>query len=226
MVNFLLQLNLTYKWAFNNTLENINDLPAIDSQSKDVSNLDEDPYAEPVYSNVIYQQNHQKFGSIKHTRYSEKSQQLQQNAGNNIYPYKVESFQHFGTITCTAQNAIGSSGPCLYHIMAAEIPDPVRNCSATNATANSLHILCVPGRDGGIQQYFHIEIYDEENQIILYNTSFKSSDFILKRLPSDSSFRIKITAYNLQGSSSPFRLRGKTLPAPLLRTGKNKNIYY
>lgn len=201
-------------------MENINELPTIDSGNKDAtSNLDEDSYvAEPVYSNSLYQQNHF-LGSIKNThRYTDGSVKQQLPSGH-IYPYKVDSFQHFGTITCVAQNSIGQSGPCLYHIMAAEIPDPVRNCSSTNSTANSLHVFCVPGKDGGIQQYFHVEIYDELNRSILYNTSFKSSDFLLKRLPSDTSFRIKVTAYNLQGSSNAYRLRGKTLPAPLLRTG-------
>lgn len=136
-----------------------------------------------------------------------------------IYPYKVESFQHFGTVTCNAQNAIGQSGPCIYHIMTADIPDAVRNCTGFNATANSVQLSCIPGKDGGIQQFFHVEIIDEHRRVVLYNTSFKHADFVLKRLPSDSVFRIKVMAYNLQGSSAPFRLRVKTLPAPLLRTG-------
>lgn len=38
---------------------------------------------------------------------------------NSIYAYKVESFASFGTITCTAENDIGQSGPCMYNIVAA-----------------------------------------------------------------------------------------------------------
>lgn len=170
------------------------------------------------------------FGSSKQNQQHQPSQRYQDpsslpvrvSATVHIYPYKVESFQHFGTITCNAQNAIGQSGPCLYHIMAAEIPDPVKNCTASNSSANSIQISCQPGRDGGIQQYFHIEIYDEQTRTVMYNASYKSSEFVLKRLPSDSVFRIKVTAYNLQGASSPFRLRSKTLPAPLLRTGMSQ----
>lgn len=136
-----------------------------------------------------------------------------------IYRYKVESFQHFGTVTCNAHNSIGQSGPCLYHIMAAEIPDPVRNCSVSNVTAYSVHIICEPGRDGGIQQYFNIDVIDFDSGYSIYNTSFKSSSFVLKRLPSDSVLLLKVTAYNLQGSSATYRIRTKTLTAPLLRTG-------
>lgn len=38
---------------------------------------------------------------------------------NSIYTYKVETFASFGTITCTAENDIGQSGPCMYNIVAA-----------------------------------------------------------------------------------------------------------
>lgn len=232
------QLNLTYKWTFNNTLDNIVELPTIESLTNDANVMSSHVYDDATsyntdvpYTNVIVhnpshsgsknqqQQIHQK---KQNRRFPEiASAVVKPSASAHIYPYKVESFQHFGTITCQAQNAIGQSGPCLYHIMSADIPDPVRNCSASNSTANSIHISCQPGKDGGIQQYFHVEISEDQSRTILYNISYKSSDFILKRLPSDSIFRIRITAYNLQGSSTAYRLRGRTLPAPLLRTGKN-----
>lgn len=138
----------------------------------------------------------------------------------HIYRYKVESFQHFGTVTCNAHNSIGQSGPCFYHVVAAEIPDPVRNCAVSNTTAHSLHVACEPGRDGGIQQHFKVDIFDSNSGSSVYNTSFKTASFVLKRLPSDSVLLIKVTAYNLQGSSSTFRIRTRTLTAPLLRTGK------
>lgn len=143
----------------------------------------------------------------------------------HIYRYKVESFQHFGTVTCNAHNSIGQSGPCFYHVIAAEIPDPVRNCTVSNTTANSLYIACEPGRDGGIQQNFNIDIFDTTSGSSVYNTSYKTSSFLLKRLPSDSVLLIKVTAYNLQGSSATFRIRTRTLTAPLLRTGKyHRNV--
>lgn len=103
-----------------------------------------------------------------------------------------------------------------------DLPDPIKNCTSFNATANSIQIQCIPGYDGGIQQFFHVQIYDELNRQILYNTSYKYPDFTIKRLPSDSVFVIRVTSINLQGpSKTPFRLRGRTLPAPLLRTGKS-----
>lgn len=219
-------MNLTYKWTFNNTLDNIAELPPVHTLHTDESNhvkigddSHDDVYAPSMYSNQANHQSHHHHSSkSKHHRFSH-AQTKSRPMDGRVYPYKVETFQHFGTITCNAQNAIGQSGPCIYQIMTADVPDAVRNCTGFNVTANSVQISCIAGKDGGIQQYFHVEIIDEQRRMILYNTSFKSADFILKRLPSDSMFRIKVMAYNLQGSSAPFKLRIKTLPAPLLRTG-------
>lgn len=41
------------------------------------------------------------------------------NNNQGAYLYKVENFTSFGTISCSAENQYGSSGPCLYHIMVA-----------------------------------------------------------------------------------------------------------
>jgi hypothetical protein len=42
-----------------------------------------------------------------------------QSNSQGAYLYKVENFTSFGTISCSADNSYGSSGPCLYHIMVA-----------------------------------------------------------------------------------------------------------
>lgn len=140
---------------------------------------------------------------------------------NNVYPYRVDSFQHFGTIACQAQNAIGQSAPCLYHIMAAEIPDAVHNCTASNATATAVHVHCVAGRDGGIRQHFNVEVFEEHpNERRLYNTSFGRPAFVVRRLPSDAQLLLVVTAFNAQGwAAGAARVRVRTLAAPLMQTG-------
>lgn len=113
---------------------------------------------------------------------------------------------------------------CLY-VPFADLPEPVKNCTAYNATANSLQIQCIPGYDGGIPQHFHAQIYDELTRQILYNASYKYPEFTVKRLPSDSAFNIRVTAVNAQGPSKvAYRVRGRTLSAPLLRTGRSSPI--
>ncbi|XP_075168713.1 sidestep V [Haematobia irritans] len=144
---------------------------------------------------------------------------------NNVYSYHIESYESFGAISCVASSAMGQSQPCWYHVQPADLPEPVKNCSAYNFTANSMQIQCIPGYDGGIPQHFHVQVYDELNRQILYNTSFRNPEFTVKRLPSDSVFVLRITAVNAQGPSKvAFRLRGRTLSAPLLRTASSTAV--
>ncbi|XP_043644831.1 uncharacterized protein LOC122614334 isoform X2 [Drosophila teissieri] len=144
---------------------------------------------------------------------------------NNVYSYHVESYESFGAISCVASSPMGHSAPCWYHIQPADLPEPVKNCTAFNATANSLQIQCIPGYDGGIPQHFHAQIYDELTKQILYNASYKYAEFTVKRLPSDSAFVIRVTAVNAQGASKvACRLRGRTLSAPLLRTASSTAV--
>lgn len=212
------QQNLTYTWTFNNTLESTIDLTTHDSASAISEGVlsDDQPHTESAFANMVAAASPQ--NPRFHDALTMTPAKLTSSA--HIYRYKVESFQHFGTVTCNAHNAIGQSGPCYYHIIAAEIPDPVRNCSVSNTTSNSLNIFCEPGRDGGIQQNFNVDVFDTILGSSVYNMSFKTSSFMLKRLPSDSVLLIKVTAYNLQGSSATFRIRTRTLTTPLLRTGK------
>lgn len=39
-----------------------------------------------------------------------------------------------------------------------DLPDPVTNCSAYNATAYTMQFTCSPGIDGGIKQSFFVEV--------------------------------------------------------------------
>ncbi|EDV98338.1 GH23057 [Drosophila grimshawi] len=144
---------------------------------------------------------------------------------NNVYSYHVESYESFGAISCVANSPMGHSQPCWYHIQPADLPEPVKNCTAYNATANSLQIQCVPGYDGGIPQHFHAQVFDELTRQILYNASYKFPEFMVKRLPSDSAFNIRVTAVNAQGASKvAYRVRGRTLSAPLLRTASSTAV--
>lgn len=109
----------------------------------------------------------------------------------------------------------------MYHIMAAEVPDPVRNCTASNSSSSSVYISCIAGQNGGIQQFFHVEVFNEQSQMTLYNTSFAHPEFIVKRLPSNVELRLRVLAFNLQGSAnSAFQLNIRTQAAALHRTGK------
>ncbi|XP_070490532.1 uncharacterized protein side-V [Chironomus tepperi] len=149
--------------------------------------------------------------------------QNQQHVSQGIYFYKVENFTSFGTISCSADNSYGTSGPCLYHIMVADLPDPIVNCTAYNATAYTMQFACIPGNDGGIKQSFFVEVFDGKEKI--FNVSSDLPMFQLVRLPSDSRLIVRITPYNLQGMCKDFyQLRVKTMPAPLMRTASSRAV--
>lgn len=206
------QAKLAFKWSFNNTIENTIDLPAIDRT----------PHYDTgtVLPQSAYDDNHYSVHSNDVGRRPAASTTTHPVLPANVYPYRIENFQSFGTISCVAKNSIGHSGTCMYHIMAAEVPDPVRNCSASNTSASSVHISCIAGQNGGIQQFFHVEVFNEQSQMTLYNTSFGNPEFTVKRLPSNVDLRLRVLAFNLQGSaSSAFQLNIRTQAAALHRTG-------
>lgn len=227
MQPFPQKAKLAFKWTFNNTLENIIELPAVertsqqyDTDSTSSATASQSYYDEPNYSV------HLNDVAIR-TKSAAAATTHHPVLPANVYPYRIENFQSFGTISCVAKNAIGHSGTCMYHIMAAEVPDAVRNCSASNSSASSVHVACVAGQNGGIQQFFHVEVFNEQTQMTLYNTSFAVPEFTVKRLPSNAEYRLRVLAYNRQGSaSSAFQLKIRTLPAALHRTGKRYYSIY
>lgn len=44
-----------------------------------------------------------------------------------------------------------------------DLPDPVTNCTAYNATAYTMQFTCMPGHDGGIKQSFFVEVINSES---------------------------------------------------------------
>ncbi|XP_055706645.1 uncharacterized protein LOC129803854 isoform X2 [Phlebotomus papatasi] len=228
--------NLTYKWYFNNTLDSSVELPppaALLAQNGDFGEehrMDRHSYNSIVTHQKLDHRRHQRFQaqttvSTNRARSPKSFHMSTRSSLGRTYPYRIDSFANFGTVTCSAENIYGHSGPCAYHILAAELPDPVKNCTAFNVTANSVQVSCLAGRDGGIPQQFHVEIIDKSTNTVLYNTSYRHPDFTLKRLPSECDLIIKVLAFNLQGSSNWYRLHAKTLPAPLLRTASSTAVF-
>ena len=51
--------------------------------------------------------------------------------------------------------------PCVFHIIAAGRPDPVKNCSTHNVNNSAFQIHCTPGFNGGLPLNFTVEPRDE-----------------------------------------------------------------
>ncbi|EAA01472.5 AGAP001925-PA [Anopheles gambiae str. PEST] len=363
--------NLLFRWQFNNSLESMLELPPYTNVESEAANL--------ALAEIDLETNHmgpsleemvrKKLERLEHSVRQQQLQQQQQHhhhllhsgshkeevplVDGQLYMYRVDTFNSFGTITCTATNSYGQSGHCAYHILvageyfvAAHVPDPIKSCTVSNVTAYTVHISCVAGKDGGIPQQFHIDVsmgkealferqcctakperyelfieklnkqlhwpivkaisqnlshtsnnafvvsfarfvscmmdvlylkshsaprfaninlserdrsfdlhlcpffatckrwltccfrsfalpfptfpaqvFEESKRKLLQSVSYQSPEMLLKKLPSDTKFIIKITPYNLQGTApTSYRVKAQTLPAPLLRTAPSKAV--
>lgn len=129
----------------------------------------------------------------------------------------------YGTVMCWAENTAGrQKDPCVFHIIAAGKPDPPYNCSLLNQTTESLEVECIEGFDGGQPQYFSLEVYDQQTNIMQVNLSAKFPMFTVSGLESGKILRLHIYARNSKGKSEPVILEGFTLKVAEKQTGKYK----
>ncbi|XP_039431401.1 nephrin [Culex pipiens pallens] len=242
--------NLLFRWQFNNSLESMLELPPysnIEAESHHQLALAETEHGSHGDSSSSHPHHHHHSSQSSSSgstgsnhnllvgpnleemvrRKLERQQQPPKPVpvDGQLYMYRIESFTSFGTVTCTATNTYGQSGHCLYHILVADVPDPIKSCTISNVTAYTVHVSCLAGKDGGIPQQFHVDIFDENTKKLLFSITFSGPEMLLKKLPSDTKFIMKITPFNLQGTApTSYRVKAQTLPAPLLRTAPSKAV--
>lgn len=143
----LMQKNLKYKWSYNSSTDNLIELPSntndpdlhynmqhehqpqhIDTVSSyktknNYNSIELQPRSNQyTYSKKYQQQGQQQINYPNSVVQSYDTPHVGNHHHNNnqgVYFYKIENFTSFGTISCSAENQYGSSGPCLYHIMVA-----------------------------------------------------------------------------------------------------------
>uniref|UniRef100_A0A182T9Z3 Ig-like domain-containing protein n=1 Tax=Anopheles maculatus TaxID=74869 RepID=A0A182T9Z3_9DIPT len=281
--------NLLFRWQFNNSLESMLELPPYTNVESEAANLAlaeidlETNHMGPSLEEMVRKKLERLEHNVRQQQQQHHHHLLHSGAvakeevplvDGQLYMYRVDTFNSFGTITCTATNSYGQSGHCAYHILVADVPDPIKSCTVSNVTAYTVHTSCVAGKDGGIPQQFHIdclgtlgqgngakvrtlrpthegchalylrllkscivtlnvvasedaipEVFEESKRKLLQSVSYQSPEMLLKKLPSDTKFIIKITPYNLQGTApTSYRVKAQTLPAPLLRTAPSKAV--
>ncbi|KAL3285867.1 hypothetical protein HHI36_000386 [Cryptolaemus montrouzieri] len=126
--------------------------------------------------------------------------------------YTPKSELDYGTVMCWASNLAGKQmEPCIFHIITAGRPDPPYNCSIINQTSESVEIECTEGFDGGQPQYFILEIYELQGELLLANVSAYSPTFSVGGLEAGKELKIAVYAANSKGLSDPTMLEGYTL---------------
>ncbi|XP_077301047.1 B-cell receptor CD22-like [Arctopsyche grandis] len=100
--------------------------------------------------------------------------------------YTPASARDYGTLSCRGTNAIGRQAePCLYQLVPAGKPSPLRNCTLRGAvnTTDALEVRCVAGHDGGLPQTFVLEAVDARTKRRRLNiTAPSSSDLAVFRV--------------------------------------------
>ena len=80
----------------------------------------------------------------------------------------------------------------------------------------------MPGFNGGLKQYFHLEVYNEldSSRKLLYNLSSETYPyFVINSLPAGVRLLLKLYTSNQKGISGYQTLNGQTLLASQLKTG-------
>ncbi|XP_023240426.1 synaptogenesis protein syg-2-like [Centruroides sculpturatus] len=131
----------------------------------------------------------------------------------SVVTYIPRKLDDYGTLSCWSRNIAGQQEkPCLFTIISVGPPEKVRNCTITNVTSSSLLIECESGHDGGLQQRFHLEVYNSAKERLEANlTNSINPVFHVTSLPSSTSFVLISYASNLKGRSNSITLRAKTL---------------
>jgi hypothetical protein len=99
-------------------------------------------------------------------------------------------------------------------------PDALSNCTILNQTAESLHVECTEGFDGGLQQEFIMEVYDTQTRKLVSNVTSKNPIFTVGGLESGLGFDVGLYASNKKGRSDVSHLHAFTLKSAEKHTGK------
>ncbi|XP_018021127.1 uncharacterized protein LOC108677419 [Hyalella azteca] len=117
---------------------------------------------------------------------------------------------------CFADNSVGRMAePCVIDIVPAEQPDPVQSCHVgpyvvADNEETSISVVCVAGRDGGLNQSFTLEVRPTRNPLArppkaLYHRP--KPNFDVEGLSPNEEYIFTVTASNARGLSAPFILR-------------------
>ncbi|XP_015786548.1 synaptogenesis protein syg-2-like [Tetranychus urticae] len=119
----------------------------------------------------------------------------------------------FGSIYCKANNEIGwQEDPCIFYIYPEGPPEAPTNCTMRLINVDTQLIQCQPNFDGGLDQIFHLDIYNRLSGDLIQNLSSKSPSFELKSNISRGDYNLVIYSANILGESSKVDLQISSQP--------------
>ena len=172
-------------------------------------------------ANISFRWTFNNSAEIKHVS----ADKFSSNGTVSLFSYKPERELDYGTLMCWSRNDIGEQHkPCVFHIIAAGKPDPVKNCTISNVTSMSFQISCAPGFNGGLPQNFSIQVVENETALKAPPVYAETSDkptFSVHNLKESTEYRVFITPINMKGRGQPQGPRGTEVrtngePKPLI----------
>ncbi|KAG1683469.1 Nephrin [Nymphon striatum] len=90
-------------------------------------------------------------------------------------------------------------------------PEAPINCSVGNGSTSVVEVICYAGYNGGLNQTFVMEVYDEPTRQLRANvTNEEEPRFVARNLPAGSSFYVVVYAANAKGASTSLAVAGHT----------------
>jgi len=147
----------------------------------------------------------------------------------SLFSYKPERELDYGTLMCWSRNDIGEQQkPCVFHIIAAGKPDPVKNCTTSNVNNSAFQISCSPGFNGGLPQNFTIEVIENETlDNVVFRGDSTDPNFTVTNLKDSTDYRVYVIPVNMKGLGQPQNPQGtfiRTLTAPQPITAEKPNF--
>lgn len=88
-----------------------------------------------------------------------------------------------------------------------------------------LHVECKPGHSIGLEQIFHVQVYDKESgHLIMNRTAIDQPSFWFKNLPNQ--LKLHIFAENKKGKSKSILLETENISSQEKREGNSKQKKY
>ncbi|BES90972.1 CD80-like C2-set immunoglobulin domain [Nesidiocoris tenuis] len=139
--------------------------------------------------------------------------------------YTPVSEMDYGTLSCWGSNMVGVQKiPCVYQVVAAGRPFPLVNCSILNQTSDTLDVECVEGFDGGLPQWFNMELLELPELSPRFNVTSNRPLFNVNGIESGSSYQVHLYAVNGKGRSDPFILQTDTFKGVAKYTGSLNSL--
>lgn len=137
--------------------------------------------------------------------------QTRVNGTRSIVDYIPRTDMDYGSLLCWAENSVGKqTEPCVFQLLPANRPGPVKNCSISDIGIASFEVDCIAGNDGGLNQTFFLEIRHLETGIIVANQTSEMPKFSVIGLQPNQEVNLTVHSFNTVGPSEKVTLKAMT----------------